>query len=164
MLVACGATQAAVLPPECMGEGEEGAVAEALRTFHASPDGTALDDSAVLFNATLSCRVATARGVLTVRPYTGHPSFALSCWARGGPEDGQCQPCGRDRGLAPAIAPPPPEGAHDFGRSWLLWAQGFEGDAVVVVTVGGTAQGYQAVVVRRDGVWDVVYFDLAWVT
>lgn len=64
--------------------------------------------------------------------------------------------------MAVPIGPPPPDGSYDFDRSWLLWTQSFEGDAVVVVTFGWMAQGYQGVVVRRDGVWEVTSLDVAW--
>lgn len=100
-LLGCGAGPQSVPPlPECAGEGEEGAVAAALHAFLASPDGTVLGDAADLFSPALSCRVRTEDGALTLSRDGGGSSrqpFLVSCWARGGPEDGQCREFGRAR-------------------------------------------------------------------
>lgn len=169
LLASCGAAPAArETLPECAGDGEAGAVGAAMRAFLGWTDGPALADSDALYNEAVTCRIRRDGGPLTVAPEVNASSrrepFALSCWVRGGPADGQCQAFGRARGVAPDVPPAPASGSFDFERSWLLRMQSFEGDAIVVVTIGWTAQGYQAVVARRDGRWEVVELDIAWTT
>lgn len=158
VLAGCGAVSPHPAPPECAGDGEAGAVAAALTTF-AHEVGVA--DDAAYYNEVLHCTVRL-EGTVTLSSEAPPRLFARSCWARGGPEDGQCGALGEGRGPAPAMPPPPPAGSYDLVRSWLLAVAELEGEAIVVVTIGTMAQAYRALVVLEGSGWRVVSFGLAW--
>lgn len=163
-VASCGAAPAPrEEPPECAGDGEAGAVAAALRAYDSELE---VEHDWTLYNQVLQCTVTMERSVITLSP-DAHPPrrqpFAWSCWARGGPEDGQCGAFGEGRGPAPEV-PPEPSLGRSFSREFALRIAELEGDAVVIVTIGALSQAHQAFVVRDGGEWRVVQFHLAWTT
>jgi len=165
LVVACGATRPPLMPevPACGGTGEAAAVSAAVVAFDASHPQD-LGEESVLFNEVLSCWVATPSGIrILTTDSQASRLFALSCWVRGGPIDGQCRP-GRGRGRAPELPTPPSDGSQDFALEWLLEMRALPDSHIVVVTIGSVEQGYELVVVHREGEWQVLTVILAWTT